>query len=77
MFNEGNSELNSIFNISLDANLPHWRNYTIKMVSYTASKIIEIKKGEKISESSVDQLMASSVEELLDSSRFETHVKKT
>ena len=59
------------------ANPLHLLNYTIEMVSYTASEIIGIKKGEKISESSVGELMGSSVEKLLDSNRFETYVKKT
>ena len=54
------------------------------MVSYTASKMIEIKKVKKIGESSVDELMASveelasvEFEELTDSHPFETDVKKT
>jgi len=77
LFNAGNSELKSIFEISLEPNPPHLLNYTIEMVSYTASEIKEIIKGEKIGESSVSELMGSSVEELLDSNRFTTNVTKT
>ena len=47
------------------------------MVSYTASKIVEIKRGKKIVERSRKEIVGSSVEEFLDSDRYETFVKKS
>ena len=61
MFNEGDSELKSIFKISLAANPFHKLNYTIEMVSYTASKIIGIKRDKKMEEKSIKELVVSTV----------------
>jgi hypothetical protein len=61
LFNEGDSELLSIFNISLAINPFHKLNYTIEMVSYTASKIIEIKRDKKMEERSIKELVGSTV----------------
>jgi hypothetical protein len=48
LFNDGDSGLKSIFKISLADNPFHKLNSTIKMVSYTASKLIEIKREKKM-----------------------------
>ena len=55
LFNDGDKEFNSIFKISFADNLFHKLNYTIEMVSYTASKIIGVKEGKKIGESSIKE----------------------
>jgi hypothetical protein len=62
LFNEGNNELKSIFNISLAANPFHLLNYTIEMVSYTTAKIVGIKSGKKIGDISIKELVGSSFE---------------
>ena len=45
------------------------------MVSYTASKVVGIKRGKKISERSKKELVGSDIEEFMDSDRYETTVK--
>jgi len=55
-----------MFNISFTANPFHKLNYTIEMVSYTSSKIIEIKREKKIGEMSIKELVGSSVKEFKD-----------
>ena len=76
LFNNGDSELKSIFKISLAPNKQIDRsNFTFEMVSYTASKIVEIKKGKKITERSTKELAGSVVEEFMDSDRYETTLK--
>ena len=45
------------------------------MVSYTPSKISGIKRGKKIRERSVEELIGYSFEEFLDSDRYETTVE--
>ena len=57
LFNDGDSELKSIFQISLADNPFHKLNSTIKMVSYTASKLIEIKREKKMEERSIKELV--------------------
>jgi hypothetical protein len=52
-------------------------NYTIEMVSYTPSKIIEIQRGNDLEENSVKELMGSDFEEFIDSDRYETTVKRS
>jgi len=39
----------------------HQLNYTIEMVSYTTSKIIETKKEKKMEERSIKELVGSTV----------------
>ena len=46
-------ELSSIFNINLAVNPFHKLNYTVKMVSFTASKVLEVVKRKKIGERSI------------------------
>jgi hypothetical protein len=66
LFNDGDSGLKAIFQISLATNPFHTLNYTIKMVSYTASKIIGFKRKKKIEEMSIKELVGSSVKEFND-----------
>jgi hypothetical protein len=47
------------------------------MVSFTASKIIGIKKGKKIGERSIKELVGSTVQEFKDYYQHRTSVKKT
>ena len=66
LFNDGDSGLKAIFQISLAHNPFHKLNYTIEMMSYTASKIIEIKREKKIEERSIKELVGSTVKEFKD-----------
>jgi hypothetical protein len=76
LFNNGDSELKSIFKISLAPNKQIDRsNFTFEMVSYTASKIVEIKEGKKIAESSWKEIVGQDSEKFMDSDRYETTVK--
>jgi hypothetical protein len=53
LFNDGDSELNSIFKISLAPNRQiDSSNFTFEMISYTDSLIEVVKRGKKISERS-------------------------
>jgi hypothetical protein len=61
LIEDGESEFKSFCNISLAANPYHKLNYTIEMVSYTAS--IGIKRGKKIEEKSIKELVGATVEE--------------
>jgi hypothetical protein len=61
LFNEGDNELKNIFKVSLLPNSFHKLNYTIDMVSYTTSRIIEIKRAKKMEEKSIKELVGSSV----------------
>jgi len=61
LFNGGDNALNSIFKISFTHNPFHKLNYTIEMVSYTASKIVGIKRTKKIEEKSIKELVGSTV----------------
>jgi len=70
LFNEGNSVLNLIFQISLNANPFHEMNYTIEMMSYTTSKIAGIKKSKTIGERSIKELLGSSFKNFKDSNRY-------
>jgi hypothetical protein len=72
LFNDGDSELKSMFQISLTANPFHKLNYTIEMVSYTAAKFIGNKIGKKIGERSIKELAGLSFYEFMDSDRYET-----
>ena len=66
LFNDGDSGLKAIFQISLAHNPFHKLNYKIEMMSYTASKIIEIKKEKKIEKRSIKELVGSSIKEFKD-----------
>jgi hypothetical protein len=61
LFNDDESEFNSIFNIVLANNPFHKLNYTIEMVSYTVSKIKGVKKEKKMEERSIKELVGSTV----------------
>jgi len=61
LFNDGDSELKYIFQVSLLPNSFHKLNYTIEMVNYTNSRIIEIKRAKKMKEKSITELVGSTV----------------
>jgi len=63
LFNDGDSELKSNFKISMIFNQFHKLDYSIEMVSYTTSKKLGIKRGKTIKESSIKELVGSTVEE--------------
>jgi len=71
LFNDGDSELKSIFKISVIDNPFHKLNYTIEMVSFTT--ILGIKKGKKIGEWSIKELVGPTFQKFKDSNRFETN----
>ena len=77
MFNDGNSEFKSIFQIGLTANPLHKLNYTIEMVSYKTSRVKGIKKGLIIGKSSIKELAGLSVLEFMDSNRYVSKIKKS
>jgi len=60
LFNDGDSKIKSIFEISLTANPVHKLNYKIEMMSYTTPKVIGIKRRKKIGERSIKELVGSS-----------------
>ena len=68
--------MKSIFKISLAANPSHSLNYTVEIVGFIASNILEIKKRKKISERSRKELIGSDFEEFIDSDRYKTIVKR-
>ena len=76
LFKTGGSELESILEISLVNNKLHKLNYTIEMVSYTASKIVSTIRRMKIGETPVKELMGNSLENFMDSNRYETTVDR-
>jgi len=59
LFNDGDSELKSIFKMSL-TNAFRKLNYTIEMVSYTAAKFMGNKIGKNIGERSIKELVGLS-----------------
>ena len=61
LFNDGNNELKYTFQVSLLPNSFHKLNYTIEMVSFTTSKIVEIKRAKKMEEKSIKELVGSTV----------------
>jgi hypothetical protein len=61
LFNDGDNELKYIFQVSLLPNSFHQQNYAIEMVSFTTSKIVEIKRAKKMEEKSIKELVGSSV----------------
>ena len=76
LFNDGDIDLKSIFNISLRARaneLPI-SNHTFEMKSFSPAKIAEIKIGENITERSMENLLGSSLKEFTDSDRYETTI---
>ena len=46
-------------------------NHTVEMLSYSASKIIGIKRGKEIEERSVKELVGSVLKEFMNSDRYE------
>ena len=77
LFNDGDSELKYIFQVSLLPNSFHKLNYTIEMTSYSASELQGINRRKKIGERNVKELVGSSPEKFLDSDRYKTTVKKS
>ena len=77
LFNDGDMKLSSVFEVSLLPNSFHRLNYTIEMTSYSASELQGINRRKNIGESTVKELVGSSVEQFLDSDRFKTTVKKS
>ena len=77
LFNDGDSLVNSIFKISLAPNKFRRSDFIFEMVSYSASKVIGIKRGKKVSERSTKELAGSDIEEFMDSDRYETTVKRS
>jgi hypothetical protein len=77
LFNDGDSELKYIFQLSLLPNPVHSLNYTIEMASYSASEHQGINRRKKIGERTVKELVGSSLEKFLDSDRYKTTVKKS
>jgi len=47
------------------------------MVSYSASKVLEIKKGKQIRERSIKELVGSVFKKFMDSDRYKTTVKRS
>ena len=70
-------KFNSVFEVSLLPNSFHRLDYTIEMTSYSASELQGINRRKNIGESTVKELVGSSVEQFLDSDRFKTTVKKS
>ena len=56
-FNDGENELKSILQISLAPNKFHKLNFSCEAVTYKAPKIVGNKRGIKIGESSVKELV--------------------
>ena len=61
LFTAGDDKFDSIFKISLADNPYHKQNYTIEMVSFTTSKIVEIKRAKKMEEKSIKELVGKTV----------------
>ena len=72
LFNKNDTDLKRIFKISLAPNKFHKLNHTIEMLSYSASKVIGIKRGKTIEERTVKELIGSVLKEFMDSDRYET-----
>jgi hypothetical protein len=77
LFNDGDNEFNSIFNVSFTDNLFHKLKYTIKMMSYTDSKIVGIKKAKKMEEKSIKELVGSSYKKFKALNPHATKINKT
>ena len=86
-FNDGENELKSILQISLAPNKFHKLNFSCEAVSYTAPKVVGIKRGKKIEERSVQELIGyktldntkgkeidSEFKGFIDSDRYETTI---
>ena len=61
LFNDDDNELKYIFKVSLLPNSFHKQNYTIEMVSFTTSKIVEIERAKKMEEKSIKELVGKTV----------------
>jgi len=77
LFNDGDSELKYIFQVSLLQNSFHSLNYTIEMTSYSASQHQGINRRKKIGQRTVKEIVGSSPEKFLDSDRYKTTGKKS
>jgi len=77
LFNDGDSELKYIFQMSLLPNPFHSLNYTIEMTSFFASELQGINRRKKIGERTVKEIVGSSLANFMDSDRYKTTVKKS
>ena len=75
LFNNGDSEIKSVFKMGLETDQFLKVKYTVEMVSYIAPKILGIKRRKKIPERSVKELAGFSFEEFIDSNRYENTIK--
>jgi len=75
LFNDGDSELKSIFKINVIDDPFHKLNYTIEMVSFKTN--LRTKRGKKIGERSIEELVGPTFLEFKDSNRYETNISKT
>ena len=74
LFNDKDIELKNTFKINLNTNELRSFNFSIAMESYTPPKLIGIKRRKKIEERSMEELVGSSLEEFIDSDRYETTI---
>ena len=57
LFNDGDVALKSIFRIILAANKFPSSNYTVEMLSYTASKVLSTESRKKIGQRTVEEIV--------------------
>jgi len=77
LFNDGDTELKYIFQVSFLHKSSHSLIYTIEMTSFSASEHQGINRRKKIGERTVKELIGSSPEDFLDHNRYKTTVKKS
>jgi len=77
LFKDGAMALKSIFKIGLIANEFPSSNYSIEILSYTASKVVRTETRKKIEERDVVELVGKSKEDFLDSYRYKTIVHRS
>ena len=65
------------FNFFSQPQIFHKLKYTIKMMSYTDSKIVGIKKAKKMEEKSIKELVGSSYKKFKALNRHATKINKT
>jgi len=77
LFSGDDNDFDSVFKISFADNPFHKLNYTIKMVSYTTSKIVGTKRAKKMEEKSIKELVGTTVKEFEDLYWHGTNANKT
>jgi hypothetical protein len=77
LFNGDDNKLKKIFKIRLITHPSHRLSYAIEMVSYLASEIEVVKRGKKIGERSIKELVGSTFKEFKNLNRYVTKIKKT